>query len=870
MRSLIPILLSLVCAASALAGEPSPYSIGTHLPVVYENQGAITIPIQRTGPLTDTPVLSVDLFSYRGSMHRSQSVQFAAGADTVTAIFPISDDQFYGGGPVEWTISLRAENKTIDSSRVTTIDDEPEPHVVEQRVQVIESDGTQMIPITLTIEPAFLYGGHAYVKADDQTAGDRDFKPGFTYVYWAPKQTTTTLWLEIRGDDVAEEDETFRLTTPGYETRADVVVEIIDDDRPPFALAFESPDYTFDEVTGGIVKITRTGTLDATKATLLFLPLTPVIWPEPIEIAFAAGESSKLVALDVDDAWYTGKRDAMLTLEWEGFRGASTRLTLNDDESRPTLTIGDASVSEGAPGETKQAEFELTLSGPVGGNLVVGVATEHGTARGEDYVPLVTSAVVPVGSLSAKVAVQVRGDAAQEPDETFALHVTSCCGGLAELARNKAAAIIRNDDGGVSAAFALEAASQFEERSAWLQVIVTRTDGASDATATVKLNAGPARAVAPVNVRFRAGELRKTVRWYLDDHVHSGDAHATVEAYAGARRDDAREVKIIDDERAPTITLHDTTVPRIDGNPGPRLTSKFVLTIDPPVWTDMQMQIATYTQGSQYVGWANDREFEAINRLLTIPAGTSRMELPVWVQGLATNSQRNKGFLLRMTYFGPASVVATLPKTEARCEFVASLSSGATLGTYDRFVPVGGTQRVTVQLPSPVVIADAMKLVSSDPSVLTVPENVMVVPGSSEVTFEATGIARGAANVKITLPVFYQSEQLTAPLEVISVHVPSASPSYVLLRSGETVRVAVGAMPVSSLVIRGTVEAKDKSIVFVQPNLQVMAVGWIDVYGANAGKTELIVRFDDDAGATELRIPVEVTDADPRTRGVRH
>lgn len=868
IRFAIPVFLCLALSASALDDPPPAYELGLHLPVVYENEGGVSIPVKRRDVSAPVPhLLRVTLAARRGSVQYEQYLHFDAGMDTTTAVFPIENDIYYGGQPVEWSVLLIEGTGTLlDQSEVTTVDDEPRPRLTTERVQVSETDANQSVQVTLTIEPAYRGSATSHFMAEAQTAGEHDFQPGFLSVSWPPMQSSTTVSLVIKGDDLPENNETFLLKAGPM---GDVAVEIVDDDRPPYAFAFESTDYTFDETSAGSVKIVRTGTPDPATVTMLFLGVTAVEWPQPVTLDFAAGETSKVVPLDFDDAWYTGKREANLALEWSGLRGTTARLTVHDDEARPALTIGDASVVEGASGETTHAQFELTLSAPVGAPLVVGVGTEHGTARSEDYVPLTSSVAIPAGALSAKVTVHVRGDAAQEPDETFALNITSCCGGLAELARNKAAGVIRNDDGGSSAAFALEAAARVEERIGWFEAVVTRTAGTADTTATVKLVADAARPFAPVNVRFRAGEQRKTVRWYLDDRVHSGDAHATLEVYAGTRRDDSRAVQIIDDERTPTIKLHETTVARIDGSPGPRLTAKFLITIDPPVWTDVQMQISTYSQGSSN-GWAKVDEFEAVNRILTIPAGATKVEVPVWVQGSVQNSQRIKGFLLRMNFLGPAGVQATIPYTEARAEFVAMPGSGAAVGAYDRYVPVGGTQKVVVQLPTPAVIADSMKLESSDPSILTVPPSVMVVPGSTEVAFEATGIARGAANVKITLPVFYQGEQLLAPLDVITIHVPSASPSYLVMRPGETVRVSVAAMPVSMQMITGTVEAKNKSIVFVQPDLQVGAIGSFTVYGANAGKTEILVRFADDAGATELRIPVEVTDADARRRGVRH
>lgn len=151
--------------------------------------------------------------------------------------------------------------------------------------------------------------------------------------------------------------------------------------------------------------------------------------------------------LPTADDWFSGERKAKLSIEQAGFRGSATAdLTLTDDEPMPQLSLSDAAdVYEGGPGETRAAEFEITLSGPIGAPLPVGLATLPGTASATDYIA-VTAAQIPPGVTSVRVPVAIRGDSEPERDESFTLAVTSCCEGFATVARGTATAVIRNDD----------------------------------------------------------------------------------------------------------------------------------------------------------------------------------------------------------------------------------------------------------------------------------------------------------------------------------------------------------------------------------------------------------------------------------------
>src|SRR5207253_1593594 len=106
--------------------------------------------------------------------------------------------------------------------------------------------------------------------------------------------------------------------------------------------------------------------------------------------------------------------------------GHAVGTILNDDE-RPTVSISDASVTEGDTG-TVDETFTVSLSAPsaLGGSFVV--HTSDGTATAPaDYVNLTGSSIFvsfAPGQTTTTVTVQVNGDTLDEPTESYAVDLS--------------------------------------------------------------------------------------------------------------------------------------------------------------------------------------------------------------------------------------------------------------------------------------------------------------------------------------------------------------------------------------------------------------------------------------------------------------
>lgn len=121
--------------------------------------------------------------------------------------------------------------------------------------------------------------------------------------------------------------------------------------------------------------------------------------------------------------------------------------TITDDdtpsEDAPTLSIGDATVTEGNTSTTKAA-FSVMLSAASVSTVVVDYATTNGSATGADYLP--TSGTITFGpGITAKtVNVEVVGDATFEPNEAFSVSLSKAVNAFIE--DGTALGTITNDD----------------------------------------------------------------------------------------------------------------------------------------------------------------------------------------------------------------------------------------------------------------------------------------------------------------------------------------------------------------------------------------------------------------------------------------
>jgi len=93
--------------------------------------------------------------------------------------------------------------------------------------------------------------------------------------------------------------------------------------------------------------------------------------------------------------------------------------TIKDNDDPPSLSISDASITEGDSG-TVNMTFTATLSNTSGFQVSVDYATANGTAKaGSDYTATTGNLTLNPGEKSKTITVPVSGDVEEESDETF-------------------------------------------------------------------------------------------------------------------------------------------------------------------------------------------------------------------------------------------------------------------------------------------------------------------------------------------------------------------------------------------------------------------------------------------------------------------
>lgn len=114
--------------------------------------------------------------------------------------------------------------------------------------------------------------------------------------------------------------------------------------------------------------------------------------------------------------------------------------------STPTVTVSDASVTEGDAG-TSVMTYTLTRTG--GPNAFsIDYATANGTASaGEDYAAASGTVNFAAGQNTATVSVTVNGDTAAEANETVFLNLSNATGGV-QIGDAQGVGVIQNDDAG--------------------------------------------------------------------------------------------------------------------------------------------------------------------------------------------------------------------------------------------------------------------------------------------------------------------------------------------------------------------------------------------------------------------------------------
>src|SRR4051794_6167444 len=136
--------------------------------------------------------------------------------------------------------------------------------------------------------------------------------------------------------------------------------------------------------------------------------------------------------------------DESFGVELGGDESGFATATIVDDDTPPTMAVGNATLVEGTGGDST-AQFPVSLSAPSGFTISATYATVSQTASaGSDFQPVTGTVTFAPGTTTQTIAVPVVGDSADEGDETFGLEITAPQG--ATVTAPQGVATIKNDD----------------------------------------------------------------------------------------------------------------------------------------------------------------------------------------------------------------------------------------------------------------------------------------------------------------------------------------------------------------------------------------------------------------------------------------
>ena len=448
---------------------------------------------------------------------------------------------------------------------------------------------------------------------------------------------TVRVALKTTDDQRDEPDATLTLTLTdgddydlGASSEAEVTVED-NDATPAVTLNLSS-----DSITEAGGKSTVTATLDrpssaATTVTVMATPVSPAVSNDYTlsgsRLTIAAGEttSTGLVTItavnnDVDALDKTVTVSATATNTQGVTNPDSVTLTITDDDA-PTLSIGDASVTEGDTGESPTMTFTVTLTPAATLPVTVDWKTADGTAEaGTDYTAGNGTLSFGTGEESKTITVTVTGDDVDEPNETITVTLANASGATIEDATGTGT--ITDDDGPPAVTLVLTPASITEDGGK--STVTATLDRSSSAATTVTVSAAPVTpavandyTLSGSRLSIAAGETTSTglvTITAVNNDVDALDKTVTVSGTAvndqGVTNPDSVTLTITDDD-APALSVGDASVTESDA--GESATMTFTVTLAPaatlPVTVDWKTADGTATAGTDYTAGSGSLTF---------------------------------------------------------------------------------------------------------------------------------------------------------------------------------------------------------------------------------------------------------------------
>jgi len=562
------------------------------------NSGSTAATFTVTLSAVETTLVAVDYSTANGTATAgadytatSGTVTFSPGETSKTVRVQVTGDTL--DEPDEtFTVDLvNATNATVaDAQGVGTIvdDDDPPRLSIDNGIPnpaTESATGPVAITFTATLSaPSGRTVTAAYATADDTASAGTDYTATSGTLTFTPGQTSATVTVAVLDDATDENNETFfvNLSAPVNATISDArgVGTIVDDDGPP---ALSIGDATVSEGNAGTTNAVFTVTLapasakpvtvgystangtatagsdyTATSGTLTFAPGTTTATISVPVLGDTADEPDEVFRVNL-----AATATNAVVADGQGLG------TITDDDAGSVLAITDRSAVEGSAGVTAFT-FTVSLTPASAQTVTVAYATADGTAVAPaDYVPTSGVLTFTAGQTSRTVTVDVVGDLAAEPNESFFVDLSVPVN--ATIGDDRGEGTIVNDDGPPSS-LSIGDTTVTEGNTGTVNASFTVTlSPSATQTVTVGYSTSNGTAVAPADyvagagtLVFAAGDATKVVTVAVngdvldeDDETFFVNLVAPVNASIG---DGQGQATVTDDDAPPSLSISDAAV----------------------------------------------------------------------------------------------------------------------------------------------------------------------------------------------------------------------------------------------------------------------------------------------------------------------
>jgi CSLREA domain-containing protein len=521
---------------------------------------------------------------------------------------------------------------TRSSATGTIIDDDGgSPSLTISDATVTESAGSAVFVVSLSAASSSMVSVDFATSNGTAVAGS-DYGPSSGTLTFTQGQVSKDIAVPLLNDGLLEPAETLTVNlsnaVQASVTRSSATGTIIDDDGAPSLTISDASVIEGDSGTSTLVFSVTLAPLSSQVVSVGYATAAGTAsagsdyTTTTGTLLFTAGQASQTISVPVlTDSLAESVETITLQLSAPAgaaiARGLATGTIIDDDGGSPSLTIGDATVTESAG----SAVFVVSLSAASSSTVSVDYATSNGTAvAGSDYTPTSGTLTFNPGQVSKDIAVPLLNDGLQEATETLTVNLSNAM--QASVTRGSATATIIDDDGG-SPSLTISDATVSE--SASTAVFVVSLSAASSSTISVDYATSNGTAVSgsdyiPTSgtLTFNPGQVSKDIAVpLLNDGLQEPAETLTVNlsnaVQASVTRGSAIGTIIDDDQpppAVPSISISDVTV--AEGNSGSTRT-EFVVTLSTvtsiPVFVNYSTTDGTAMAGSDYTPLAGTVTF---------------------------------------------------------------------------------------------------------------------------------------------------------------------------------------------------------------------------------------------------------------------